>query len=174
MRTATKTDILQALAVLDALPKQRGTSADAIAMAYERAFVGKVDAGHLSQAVDRLLLSQKYFPSPSEVFEEIQHIAEREIAHETRARRLKWEEDQRYTEGMDDAAKARADALWQRIKPTLKHMPTEEDPIPEPEPVPSLTEAERLERIRQCGHEPTQPTDALLRSLSNPMNPDRG
>jgi hypothetical protein len=36
-----------------------------------------------------------------------------------------------------------------------------------------ITEAEKLERIRQIGRTPTQPTEALLRTLRNPMNPER-
>lgn len=254
-RPATKQDIWQAIELLDALPKPRGTKAETVMAAYEIA-LDQVSAEYLRRATESWLRLKTFFPSPSELYNEIKRLEERDSSRSKPGQASPDPDDEVLTPGQklgypllkdDPAGRERANALWANVRPTFGapgsqfdpqskaerkkakrlfkamqsgHGATPEElreagfprhaeeverrggPIFQPEPEadddpnpenlsvidreiaeakvrdrqrgaqePS-TEAERLERIRQIGHQPTQPTEALLRTLKNPMNPE--
>jgi hypothetical protein len=91
-RPATKMDILAAIEQLDALPKPRGTSAQTVIVGYEIALDG-VPFEALQQAVTHFLRYKSFFPSPSELYNQIRKIENAGRRSEERAKRQQWDED---------------------------------------------------------------------------------
>ena len=69
----------------------------------------------------------------------------------------------------DPEGKKRAQELWALARPTMGAGFREAMDKALAAATKPLTEEEQLERISKIGHQPTQPTEALMRSLNNPM-----
>lgn len=199
-RKATKTEIDLALNKLkNALPKAKGMNPDKLFEIYEEALDG-VSALALVTATLNLIRTADYFPSTSEFYQAIQAVEHGWDKPQEREKRQHDPDADVLTPGQklgypllrdDPAARARCAALWARVRPTLgtakgfdraaedmaelrrEHgLPPKPGDKPEPEPV-QLSDEERMQRLKDQASDMPPVTDALLRSLKNPMNPPK-
>ena len=189
-RPATVVEAIQALALLAALPTMMTHSDMEIETrkaAYLIALEG-VSAWGLKEATKAILagsLGHRWMPSPSELRIEIERLEnnerERFYRGERQRRRFFFDEDQHprpAEEKMlkdDPEGRERAARLWADARKTFTakwDAMSEEDRRSDLEKRLSQTPSEsaRLQLLRDWGHEEIQVSEALLRTLKNPMD----
>lgn len=189
-RPATVAEALQALALLAALPTMTALSDEEMQLrkaAYLLALEG-VSGWGLSAAVKAILggsLGHKWMPSPSELCIEIKRLEDNERESFYRAERHRrqffWDEDQhpRPVEERllkdDPEGRTRCAKLWEDVR---KSFTAKFDAMSVEEKCADLqsrlsqepSEEKRLQLLRDWGHEKILISEALLRSLRNPMH----
>lgn len=183
-RKATKPEIWAALQRLErAIPKPKGMTELAIPE-YEDALDG-VSFEALQAATLDLLRRAKFFPSTSEFFQATQRFEHDDSAVKRQLQQRLDPEANVLTPGQrlgypllkdDPEARARCQALWDRVRPTLGGPKSFEDAAADmaelrrqhPQPA-QPSDEERMQRLKDQANEPVEVTEVLLRTLREPM-----